>query len=84
MEEIPPEAWVNWKNQPVTKRFFKYITDYRNETGKWFGDDVSNGVMPPAEETEIAVQRCQVYNDIADLTQDEINEFYKEDDDGDS
>jgi hypothetical protein len=67
------EDYQQWKDHPLTQRFHQYLRDYRQAVmEKWAQGDY----LPDNPETLMAVARCQMADELADLADDWIADFY--------
>lgn len=82
------EQWTRWKNNPATKKFFKYIEDFRDQTAREIAATVADGIAVPPEVMAATALRCEIYKDLEELSCEDISQFYKpeteEDDEQDS
>jgi hypothetical protein len=76
MDHLSPEEWAKWRNHPETLKFFKYIEDFRLQTGHTIAALISSGISVEDSVIQDAAKRCQIYIDICDLTHADIKEFY--------
>ena len=68
------EEYQEWKEHPLTKKFHKYLADYRQALmDKW----AQGALSPNSPESLMAVARCQMADEIATLEDDSIAEFYR-------
>jgi hypothetical protein len=84
---MSPEQWAKWKNNPQTKKFFKYISDFRDQAAREVAAFIAEGISVSHETVEQATLRCQIMKDLEELTCEDITQFYqpeKEEDNDDN
>ena len=61
-----------WKNHPQTKQFHQYLIDYRAELmSRW-----AQGALV-GDDSLMAIARAQMADEIVNLDDDSISEFYR-------
>lgn len=75
------EEWSRWKNNRTTRKFFKYVKDFREQIAHEIAAHIAEGIPIPQGDVEKAALRCQIFMDLEELTSDEIALFYREEDD---
>lgn len=73
------EDYSAWRGHPITRKMFQYYDDFATEIGK-IQATTDHGGKSSDEVARIQAQTygmCSVYNDLIDLTADDINNFYK-------
>lgn len=83
---MTPEEWTKWKNNRTTKKFFKFISDFRDQAAREVASFVADGIPVEQDSIKDATLRCQIYKDLEELEHSEIELFYKkeEEDVGDN
>lgn len=74
---MEPEEWTRWRNNRTTKKFFKYIEDFRDQTAREVAATVADGISIPQAEMDKTALRCQIYRDLEDIGCEEISQFYQ-------
>jgi hypothetical protein len=75
--KITPESWASWKNNPTTKAFIKFLSDYRISIAKGFAERIGNGEVIPEEELRYAAILCGTYRDVEEARYEDVEQFYK-------
>jgi len=66
------EEYQLWKEHPQTKQFHQYLVDYRAQLmDKW-----AQGALT-GNESLMAIARAQMADEIVNLDDDSISEFYR-------
>lgn len=66
------EEYQLWKDHPQTKQFHQYLTDYRAQLmARW-----AQGVLV-GDDSLMAISRAQMADEIVNLNDDSIGEFYR-------
>jgi hypothetical protein len=71
------EEWARWKNNRATKKFFKFIADFREQTAREIAAIIADGVSIPKEVMDKTALRCELYKDLEAITCEEISQFYQ-------
>lgn len=66
------EDYQKWAAHPQTVQFFRYLTDYRTDLMERWAQGLLSG-----DENIAAIARAQMADEIANLEDDAIQEFYK-------
>ena len=75
---LTPDEWANWKSHPVTKKVLTYLHDFRIQLADDIAGQVSVGdVIDPDSITKDTL-RCEALLLTEEITADEINYFYLE------
>ena len=73
------EDFEEWSNMPLTKEFFQYLKDYRDELmeawadGYYTLDTIEASTLKNIE----ALAKAQCYKDLYELETDYIENFYR-------
>ena len=73
------EDYSAWRGHPITREMFRYYKDYAAEIGRIHATEDYGGKSSD-EVARIQAQTygmCSVYEDLVELTADDINNFYK-------
>lgn len=66
------EQYQAWAAHPQTVQFFQYLTDYRSDLmERWAAGSIQG------DDNIAAISRCQMADEIANLEDGAIEEFYK-------
>lgn len=66
------KEYDEWKNHRLTKKFHQYLTDYRSDLMERWATGMIQG-----DDNIAAISRCQMADEIANLEDGAIEEFYK-------
>jgi len=69
---VNKEQYQAWANHPQTKQFFKYLEDYRQDLMERWAQGSLQG-----DDNIAAIARSQMADEISNLADDAIEEFYK-------
>lgn len=66
------EKYQSWKEHPQTKEFHQYLIDYRAQLmNRW-----ASGALA-GDDSLMAIARAQMADEIVNLDDDSISEFYR-------
>lgn len=70
------EAWDEWMESPITKKFLKYLVDSANEEAELLkGMIISGGIVGDLEQKRISTI-CATLISISEIDCSEIDQFY--------
>lgn len=79
---LTEEQVKEWKENPISEIFFKYLADQVKETSTLLAERIADGgVVYPEEQIQISTE-CVTLQRITEIDASEINEFYEEPRDG--
>lgn len=85
---MTPEEWTRWKNNRTTKKFFKYVSDFREQAARELSAFIADGISVSKEDLDKVTLQCLLYRDFEELQCEDITSFYEpekeEDDDGEN
>ena len=70
----------NWRKNPTTKAFFKFLEDFKKKISDSVSEDIVSGNPPPQEYIIAAATRCEIYMDIININAEDFTNFYGEED----
>ena len=77
---INNETWEEWLEHPATEQFKKYLLDSAKEEAEITTNTIiSGGILTESEQVRVNVL-CETLESIADISLEEIQDFYKEED----
>ena len=76
--ELSQKEMETWRNNPTTKKYFKYLNDYRLMLADSMASYLYDGILIDHENLKECALRCEILKDIEDVEFDDIENFYKE------
>lgn len=71
------EAFNDWLENPVTKYVIKYLNDSVKEASEMMAENIANGGIITEKEMIQTSTMCITLKQIADISCEEIEDFYK-------
>lgn len=78
---MTPEEWATWKSSPATVKFFKYLSDFREEIARSIARFVADGVQINPQRISDDAFRCEALVAVEETQLEDINLFYGVEDD---
>lgn len=79
MDNQNQEQFQEWKDNPQTKLFLKYLSDVRGAIIGHYAMQWANGTAITDRQADIDCGKCQVIEEIQSLDYEDIDGFYGED-----
>lgn len=76
LQEISAEQLLQWRQHPVSLRFFQYLRDYRAQIGDTIAASIATGSPIDHAYSDTAALRCEIMLDLEEIAVDDINHFY--------